>query len=68
VYGGNGALLTSLQPFSSNPVWNCLFLGVKHFVSLLETFRFSVRNKWFRGMKQITAFWAGATPLWGGLL
>jgi len=33
---------------------------VKHFVSLLETFRFSVRNKWFHGMKQTTA--CGVTP------
>jgi len=64
VYGDNGALLISLQSFSSNPVWNCLFLGVKHFVSLFETFRFSVRNKWFHGMKQTTA--CGVTPsmLW----
>ena len=33
MYGDNGALLISLQSFSSNPVWNCLFLGVKHLVS-----------------------------------
>lgn len=41
-----------------------LRICLKYLVSLFETFRFSVRNKWFHGMKQTTA--CGVTPsmLW----